>query len=89
MDVKDDYLAESVIKTCVDISPLWELIPERLRKQMKKSFQTGKSEICVDELKEEQLGSLQKQIAKMLYATRNSIVHASKRPIFTSCVAPG
>lgn len=76
LDVKDDYLAESVIKTCVDISPLWELIPERLQRQMKKSFQTGKSEICIDGLKEEQLGSLQKQIAKMLYATRNSIVHA-------------
>ena len=76
LDVKDDYLAESVIKTCVDVSPLWELIPERLQKQMKKTFLSGKSDICVDELKEEQLGSLQKQIAKMLYATRNSIVHA-------------
>ena len=76
LDVKDDYLAESVIKTCVDVSPLWELIPERLQKQMKKSFLSGKSEINIDELKEEQLGSLQKQIAKMLYATRNSIVHA-------------
>ena len=76
LDVKDDYLAESVIKTCMDVSPLWELIPERLQKQMKKTFLSGKSDICVDELKEEQLGSLQKQIAKMLYATRNSIVHA-------------
>lgn len=76
LDVKDDYLAESVIKTCVDISPLWKLIPERLQKQMKKTFLSGKSDICVDELKEEQLGSLQKQIAKMFYATRNSIVHA-------------
>ena len=76
LDVKDDYLAESVIKTCVDVSPLWELIPERLQRQMKKSFLSGKSEINIDELKEEQLGSLQKQIAKMLYATRNSIVHA-------------
>lgn len=74
-DIKDDYLCISVIQNCVDVIPLWKYIPERLKKQMKKTLEIKSKEID-DNLNDEQLSGLQKQIAKMLYATRNSIVHA-------------
>lgn len=74
-DLKDDYLAISVIQTCVDILPIWQYVPERLRKQMRKNLNLQDDKVD-DKLKDEQIASLQKQIAKMLYSTRNKIVHA-------------
>ena len=74
-DLKDDYLAISVIQTCVDVLPLWKYVPERLRKQMRKNLNLQENRVD-DSLRDEQMASLQKQIAKMLYSTRNSIVHA-------------
>ena len=74
-DMKDDYLAISVIQTCVDVLPLWQYVPERLRKQIRKNLSL-KGDSLDDTISDEQLASLQKQIARMLYSTRNSIVHA-------------
>lgn len=74
-DLKDDYLAISVIQTCVDVLPLWQYVPERLRKQIRKNLSL-KGDSLDDTISDEQLASLQKQIARMLYSTRNSIVHA-------------
>lgn len=74
-DMKDDYLAISVIQTCVDVIPLWQYVPERLRKQIRKNLSL-KGDSLDDTISDEQLASLQKQIARMLYSTRNSIVHA-------------
>lgn len=74
-DLKDDYLAISVIQTCVDVLPLWKYVPERLRKQMRKNLNLQEDRVD-DSLRDEQMASLQKQIGKMLYSTRNSIVHA-------------
>lgn len=74
-DMKDDYLAISVIQTCVDVLPLWQFVPERLRKQIRK-YLSLKGDSLDDTISDEQLASLQKQIARMLYSTRNSIVHA-------------
>ena len=74
-DLKDDYLAISVIQTCVDVLPIWQYVPERLRKQIRKNLSLQKDSLD-DNISDEQLASLQKQIARMLYSTRNSIVHA-------------
>lgn len=74
-DMKDDYLAIPVIQTCVDVLPLWQFVPERLRKQIRKNLSL-KGDSLDDTISDEQLASLQKQIARMLYSTRNSIVHA-------------
>lgn len=75
-DVKDDYLAISVIQSCVDVIPLWGYLPEKLRKQIKSTLHLQTDDITDDSIKDEQLASLQKQIANILYATRNNIVHA-------------
>lgn len=75
-DLRDDKLCESVFQTCIDIGPVIQFLPKRLLGNMKKTLLTGKQDLIVDELNEEQLSSLQKQIAKVVYSTRNSIVHA-------------
>lgn len=46
-----------------------------IRKQIRKNL-SMKGDGLDDTISDEQLASLQKQIARMLYATRNSIVHA-------------
>lgn len=75
-DLRDDSLACSVIQNCVDVPPLWTYLPERIRKQISKSLGLQK-EVNLDvDLDENRLSSLQKQVASVIYATRNSIVHA-------------
>lgn len=73
-DVKDDFLCISVIQTCVDVIPIWYLFPESKQKTIKKNL--GASEVSDESLSVDQLRSLQKQVANILYATRNKIVHA-------------
>lgn len=75
-DVKDDYLCASVVQTCVDVIPLWDLIPGRLQKQYKKSLSLNNKEWSDDNLSEEQISCFSKQLSSSLYSTRNRIVHA-------------
>jgi len=76
MDVKDDYLAISVVQKCIDVIPLWKHLPEKLQKQLRSNLHIQDKEVNDENVKEEQLASLQKQIANILYSTRNNIVHA-------------
>jgi hypothetical protein len=75
-DRRDDSLALSVIESCVDVVPLFKMIPERLRKDIKSILKFRVDSLTDDDVSEEQLSGLQKQIATMIYNTRNSIVHA-------------
>ena len=75
-DMRDDTLAVSVIENCVDVVPLFEMIPLRMRKKIKKTLGIQKDTITEAEVTIEQVRGLQKQMATILYATRNSIVHA-------------
>lgn len=75
-DMRDDSLTQSVIEHCVDVVPLFEIIPSRLKKKVKGVVKLQKDTIVDSEVTEEQIRGLQKQIATILYSTRNSIVHA-------------
>lgn len=75
-DVKDDYLAICVMQNCVDVVPLWDYLPERFKKQIKNNLKLTKDTLSDSDLDEPGLRSLQKQIANIIYSTRNSIVHA-------------
>ena len=88
-DVKDDYLAISVIQKCVDVIPLWEHLPEKLQKQIRSNLQIQGKEISDENVKDEQLTSLQIQIANILYSTRNNIVHAKSNYIPTGLELQG
>lgn len=74
---KDDFLAISVIQTCIDVVPDFYHLPKTLQKTVK--HQLGIEEKVKIEsiaLPNEQQMSLKKQVANILYSTRNSIVHA-------------
>ena len=75
-DMRDDSLAASVIENCVDVVPLYGMIPERLRRTIKKNCSLQKDALTDEDVNEDQIRGIQKGIATILYATRNSIVHA-------------
>ena len=75
-DRRDDTLATSVIESCVDVVPLFGMLPERIRKTLKGVLKFQKDSLTDDDVTEEQIKGLQKQIASIIYDTRNSIVHA-------------
>lgn len=75
-DMRDDTLALAVIENCVDVLPLYEMLPQRLRKQVKAILKLQKDALVDEDVTDEQERGLQRQIAAILYATRNSIVHA-------------
>jgi len=89
MDVKDDYLAISVVQKCIDVIPLWKHLPEKLQKQLRSNLHIQDKEVNDENVKEEQLASLQKQIANILYSTRNNIVHAKSNYIPTGLELQG
>lgn len=68
-DLRDDKLCESVFQTCIDIGPVIQFLPKRVLGNMRKTLNIGKQDLIVDELNDEQLSSLQKQIAKVVYST--------------------
>lgn len=75
-DMRDDSLAVSVIENCVDVVSLYGMIPDRLRRTIKKNCSIQKDSLTDDDMTEDQIRGIQKGIAAILYATRNSIVHA-------------
>lgn len=87
-DQKDDYLTQSVIQTCIDVKPYFHCLPKPLQKQIKDNLRVAKSaDIRTVALNSEQEISLKKQVANILYSTRNSIVHAKAnyRPTGLEC----
>lgn len=82
-DRRDESLALSVIESCVDVVPLFKMIPKRLRKDIKSVLKFRVDSLTDDDVSEEQLSGLQKQIASMIYNTRNSIVHAKSNYTIT------
>ena len=75
-DLRDDSLALATIANCVDVVPLYEMLPERMQRKVKSILRLQKDILTDEDLNDELLIALQKQIASILYATRNSIVHA-------------
>lgn len=82
-DLRDDSLAEAVLENCVDVVPLYEMLPKRLLKKVKGELKFQKDAIKDSDVSEEQLRGLQDKIASILYATRNSIVHAKSNYVKT------
>lgn len=75
-DLRDDTLALAAIENCVDVVPLYDMLPKRMLKKVKGTLKLQKDTLTDEDINDEQLMGLQKQIAGILYSTRNSIVHA-------------
>lgn len=87
-DQKDDFLTQSVIQTCIDVKPYFHLLPIPLQKQVKNNLHVAETaDIRTIALNLDQEMSLKKQVANILYSTRNSIVHAKAnyRPTGLEC----
>lgn len=87
-DQKDDILTQSVIQTCIDVKPYFHLLPIPLQKQVKDNLHVAETaDIRTIALNPDQEMSLKKQVANILYSTRNSIVHAKAnyRPTGLEC----
>lgn len=82
-DLHDDSLAQAVIENCVDVLPLYELLPQRMLKKVKGILKLQKDVLSDEDVNEEQIHGLQKQMGAILYSTRNSIVHAKSNYLKT------
>lgn len=78
-DMKDEFLCASVIQECIDVVSLWSYLPEgkvtQYKGNLKLTIPKGAKPSDKD-FDDGKLQSYQKQLAKSLYSTRNSIVHA-------------
>lgn len=84
-DLRDDSLALATIANCIDVVPLYEMLPERMQRKVKSILRLQKDILTDEDVNDELLIALQKQIASILYATRNSIVHAKSNYAQTGC----
>lgn len=70
----DNVLCKTVLQECVDIIPLYELLPQKIRKDIKKrcSFQFSDLNDCSGK----EIAQIKSEVGEVIYATRNRIVHA-------------
>ena len=86
ISLKDKELANTVLNECVDVALLFSFLPECIQK--------GISKACHFEIKDitnispSIIEGIKKEIAGILYATRNSIVHAKSNYIDTGKECP-
>ena len=74
VSLKDKELACTVLNECVDIALLFPFLPEDIQKMISKSCHFEIKNII--SLNSSNIETIKKEIADILYATRNSIVHA-------------
>lgn len=76
-DQKDDYLMNNVIQECIEVKPELHHLPDILLSQIKNNLGVAVNDnLTTVVLNNEKEVSLKKQVASILYSTRNSIVHA-------------
>lgn len=72
--LKDKELCKTVIIECVDIVPIFELLPEVVQKDIARrcSFKISELKSCTEAV----LMKIKEDLGDIIYATRNRIVHA-------------
>lgn len=73
--LRDSELAFTVLIECIDIVQLYEFLPDNLKKKLSKTYQY-KNEAIKYDMELVKLNQIKQGISNILYATRNSIVHA-------------
>lgn len=86
VSLRDKELANTVLNECVDIASLFQFLPDKIRKTLSKSFHFEVKNIA--SLSSSTIEIIKKEIADILYATRNSIVHAKSNYIVTGKECP-
>lgn len=81
VSLKDKELANTVLNECVDIALLFQFLPDKIQKTISKNCHFEVKKITT--LSPTTIEAVKKEIADILYATRNSIVHAKSNYTFT------
>lgn len=70
----DNVLCKTVLLECVDIVPIFEQLPQKIKKDIKKrcSFQFNDLNDC----SRKEIEQIKSEVGEVIYATRNRIVHA-------------
>ena len=86
ISLKDKELANTVLNECVDITLLFQFLPEDIQKSISKKCHIEIKNIT--SIGTSDIDAVKKEIAEILYATRNSIVHAKSNYNFTGKECP-
>lgn len=86
VSLKDKELANTVLNECIDIVSLFQFLPDKIQRTISKSchFEVNK----ITTLSPTTIEAVKKEVADILYATRNSIVHAKSNYTFTGKECP-
>ena len=86
ISLKDKELANTVLNECVDIALLFQFLPQDIQKSISKKCHIEIKNIT--SISTSDIDAVKKEIAEILYATRNSIVHAKSNYNFTGKECP-
>lgn len=86
VSLKDKELANTILNECIDIVSLFQFLPDKIQRTISKSCHFEVKKITT--LSPTTIEAVKREIADILYATRNSIVHAKSNYIFTSKECP-
>lgn len=86
MSLKDKELANTVLNECIDIALLFHFLPDKIQKTLSKSCHFEVKDIA--SLSSSAIEIIKKEIANILYSTRNSIVHAKSNYLSTGKECP-
>ncbi|WP_321436597.1 hypothetical protein [uncultured Bacteroides sp.] len=75
ISLRDSELAYTVLLECIDIIQLYEFLPESIKRALSRKYKYENKNIKYD-LELSKQNSIKHGISLILYATRNSIVHA-------------
>lgn len=81
VSLKEKELANTVLNECVDIALLFQFLPDKIQKTISKSCHFEVKKITT--LSPTTIEAVKKEIADILYATRNSIAHAKSNYTLT------
>lgn len=70
----DSILCKTVLQECVDIVPIYKLLPGSVRKEISKrcSFKI----LSINDCSTKEITQIKDELSKIIYSTRNRIVHA-------------
>ena len=86
VSLKDKELANTVLNECIDIALLFQFLPDKIQKTLSKSCHFEVKDIA--SLSSSAIEIIKKEIANILYSTRNSIVHAKSNYLSTGKECP-
>lgn len=86
VSLKDKELANTVLNECIDIALLFQFLPDKIQKTLSKSCHFEVKDIA--SLSSSTIEVIKKEIANILYSTRNSIVHAKSNYLSTGKECP-